>query len=78
LGKKENDLHNLLRNENFPLSSKYESELVFENEMGPNAPWLAEALCQVTDLTPDELQQLRAGGGRYLGFVRMLARRRPG
>jgi hypothetical protein len=60
--------------------SKKENSLqnLLHGEMGPNALWLAEALCQVTDLTPDELRQLRAGGGRYLGFVRMLAQRRPG
>jgi hypothetical protein len=78
LSKKEDCLHNLLHNQSFPLSSKYEPEWVFENEMGPRALWFTEALCQVMNLAPGELRQFRGDGGRYLGFARMVARRRPG
>jgi len=78
VSKERDDIHNLLHNEKFPLSSRYKPEWVFENEMGPRALWFTEALCQVMHLKPGELRQFRGDGGRYPGFARMVARRRPG
>ena len=52
----------------FPLSSKYDPEWVLQNEMGPNALWLAEALCQVMDLRPG-MRVLDMGCGRVMSSI---------
>ncbi len=40
----------LLRHDRFPLSSKYDPAWIIENEMGPNALWLTEFLCEAMEL----------------------------
>lgn len=57
-----------LRVEQFPLSSKYDAEWVLENEMGPNALWLTEALCQVMDLQPG-MRVLDMGCGKTMSSI---------
>jgi len=52
----------------FPLSAKYDPEWVLENEMGPNALWLTEALCQVMDLKP-AMRVLDMGCGRAMSSI---------
>ena len=42
----------MLRNERFPRSARYDPQWVLENEMGPNALWLTEWLCECMDLKP--------------------------
>ena len=62
------DLQELLKNEKFPLSSKYDAEWVFENEMGPNALWLTEWLCRDMDLKPG-MRVLDMGCGRAMSSI---------
>ena len=45
--------HSLSR-ERFPLSSKYDPQWVFDNEMGPNALWLTEYLLERLPLDADK------------------------
>lgn len=42
----------VLYNDRFPLSNKYDAKWVFENEMGPQPLWLTEALTQSLNLSP--------------------------
>ncbi len=44
------NLHDLLRLDRFPLSSKYDPAWIAYNEMGPNALWLSQSLCAAMDL----------------------------
>lgn len=46
------DLRDLLSLERFPRSSRCDPAWVVENEMGPNALWLTEFLCEAMDLRP--------------------------
>ena len=45
-------LAGVLETEQFPLSSKCDSEWVLTNQMGPNALLLTEWLCQKTEMKP--------------------------
>ena len=62
------DLQKLLRNDAFPRSSKYEAAWVYANEMGPNALWLTESLCQVMELAPG-MRVLDLGCGRAMSSI---------
>jgi len=62
------DPYQLLQNEDFPLSSKYDPKWVFDNQMGPNALWLTEALCQVMDLKP-AMRVLDMGCGKAMSSI---------
>lgn len=62
------NLQELLHNENFPLSAKYDPQWVVENQMGPNALWLTEWLCRDMDLKPG-MRVLDMGCGRCLSSV---------
>lgn len=42
----------ILYNEQFPLSNKYDPEWVLDNQMGPHPLWLTEFLAQPFDLKP--------------------------
>jgi SAM-dependent methyltransferase len=52
----------------FPLTAKYDPAWILENEMGPNALWLAESLLAVVDLKPG-MRVLDMGCGRGLTSV---------
>jgi SAM-dependent methyltransferase len=56
----------------FPLSAKYDPEWVLANQMGPNALWLMEALCQVMPIEPG-MRVLDLGCGRAISSI-LLAR----
>lgn len=60
--------NNILYNERFPLSNKYEPNWVLDNSMGPNALWLTEWLCETMDLKPD-MRVLDLGCGRAISSV---------
>ncbi len=62
------DLRELLHNDDFPLSSRYEPQWVLENQMGPNALWLAEWLCAEMDLEPG-MRVLDMGCGKAVTSV---------
>lgn len=54
--------------EQFPRSAKYDTMWMLENQMGPNALWLTEALCQVMDLKPG-MRILDMGCGRAISSI---------
>jgi SAM-dependent methyltransferase len=54
--------------EQFPRSTRYDPTWVHKNEMGPNALWLTEALCQVMDLNPG-MRVLDLGCGRAMSSI---------
>lgn len=61
-------LAEMLKNEQFPRSAKYDPQWVLENEMGPNALWLTERLCRDMDLRPD-MRVLDMGCGKTLSSL---------
>jgi cyclopropane fatty-acyl-phospholipid synthase-like methyltransferase len=61
-------LAEMLKNERFPLSSKYAPEWVVENQMGPTALWLTEWLCEEMDLRPG-MRVLDMGCGRAMSSI---------
>ena len=58
----------LLKNDNFPRSSKYDPEWVLKGWMGPNVLWLTEFLCEKMDLKPG-MRVLDLGCGKALSSV---------
>ena len=61
-------LHRLLDRPAFPRSAKYEPEWVVANQMGPNALWLTEWLCEAMALAPG-MRVLDLGCGRALSSI---------
>jgi cyclopropane fatty-acyl-phospholipid synthase-like methyltransferase len=61
-------LRKRLDNRRFPCSSRYDPEWVLENEMGPNALWLTEWLCEEMNFRPG-MRVLDMGCGRCLSSV---------
>ena len=62
------DLRELLHNESFPLSAKYDPKWVMENQMGPHPLWLMEWLCRGMDLKPG-MRVLDMGCGKALTSI---------
>ncbi len=58
----------MLKNDRFPRSARYDPEWVLENNMGPNALWLTEWLCEKMDLKPG-MRVLDMGCGKCLSSV---------
>ena len=58
----------LLFDERFPRSSKYEPEWVLSNQMGPNALWLTESLCERMTLKPG-MRVLDMGCGTAMSSI---------
>jgi len=52
LSEEQYDYNAAYHNDRFPLSNKYDGKWVAENQMGPNALWLAEWLTEEMDLKP--------------------------
>ncbi len=65
---KEDALDPQLIHDRYPLSSKYETEWILSNEMGPNALWLLESLCPHMNLEPG-MRVLDMGCGRAMTSV---------
>lgn len=65
MSKKFNTL--MLRHE-FPLSSKYDPQWIIENQMGLNALWLTEWLCQKMEIHPG-MRVLDLGCGKGLSSI---------
>lgn len=63
-----NRLAEMLRNERYPRSAKYDPEWVVKGWMGPNVLWLAEFLCEKVDLKPG-MRVLDMGCGKALSSV---------
>jgi cyclopropane fatty-acyl-phospholipid synthase-like methyltransferase len=64
----DDELERRLACERFPRSSRYPAKWVLENEMGPNALWLTEWLCEEMGLAPG-MRVLDMGCGRALSSV---------
>lgn len=64
------DLNGLLNKPEFPLSGRYEPDWVLDNQMGPNALWLAEWLTNALPLKPG-MRVLDLGCGRSLTSIFM-------
>jgi len=58
----------LIKNDRFPRSEKYDKEWVLKNNMGPNALWLTEWLCEKMELKPG-MRVLDMGCGKVLSSV---------
>jgi len=58
----------LLVNDRYPLSAKYDPEWVLKGWMGPNVLWLTEWLCEKMDLKPG-MRVLDMGCGKALSSV---------
>ena len=58
----------LLKNDRFPLSAKYDPEWVLKGWMGPNVLWLTEWLCEKMELKPG-MRVLDMGCGKALSSV---------
>jgi ubiquinone/menaquinone biosynthesis C-methylase UbiE len=61
-------IRDLLIKPEFALSAKYDSAWMMENQMGPNALWLAEWLCQELDLKPG-MRVLDLGCGKAMTSI---------
>ena len=61
-------LAEMLKIEQFPRSSKYDPLWVVENQMGPNALWLAEWVCRDIDLSPG-MRVLDMGCGKAMSSI---------
>ncbi len=58
----------LLAKSEFPRSSRYDPTWMLDNQMGPNALWLAEWLCEALPLSPG-MRVLDLGCGRAMTSV---------
>jgi SAM-dependent methyltransferase len=61
-------LDSLFHNPRFPRSSSYPAEWVARNQMGPNALWLTEWLCEALELAPG-MRVLDLGCGRAMSSI---------
>ena len=59
---------NVLQNEQFPLSNKYDPKWIFDNAMGPNPLWLTELLTPHFDLKPG-MRVLDLGCGKGITSI---------
>lgn len=58
----------LFENPRFPRASRYPADWIAENQMGPNALWLTEWLCEALDLAPG-MRVLDLGCGRAMSSI---------
>ena len=63
-----NKITEMLKNDRFPRSAKYDPEWVVKGWMGPNVLWLTEWLCEKIDLKPG-MRVLDMGCGKALSSV---------
>jgi cyclopropane fatty-acyl-phospholipid synthase-like methyltransferase len=59
---------NILYNDRFPRSNKYDSEWIIQNAMGINPLWLTEWVCNNLDLKPN-MRVLDLGSGRAISSI---------
>ena len=60
--------NNILFDERFPLSNKYDPDWILDNSMGINALWLTEWLCEAIDLKPG-MKVLDLGCGKAISSI---------
>ncbi len=61
-------IRSLVQRAEFPRSARYELDWMLENQMGPNAVWLVEWLCEVLPLSPG-MRVLDLGCGRAMTSI---------
>jgi len=61
-------MQELLKNDKYPRSAKYDPEWVLKGWMGPNVLWLTEWLCEKLDLKPG-MRVLDMGCGKALSSI---------
>ena len=59
---------NVLRNERFPRSNRYDPKSIIDNQMGLNPLWLTEWVCEELALQPD-MRVLDLGCGKGLSSI---------
>jgi cyclopropane fatty-acyl-phospholipid synthase-like methyltransferase len=62
------EIDHLLNKKAFPRSSRYDTDWMLDNQMGPNAVWLAEWLCEALPLEPG-MRVLDLGCGRAMTSI---------
>jgi len=62
------DITGMLRRPEFPRSAKYDPDWMMDNQMGPNAIWLMEWLCEALDLKPG-MRVLDLGCGKAITSI---------
>lgn len=60
----------LLKKPEFPRSAKYDPDWIMDNQMGPNALWLIEWLCEALELKPG-MRVLDLGCGKAMTSIFM-------
>ena len=68
MNSKSTSLENILNQERFPRSSRYDPHWVLENQMGLNPLWLTEWVCEELALQPD-MRVLDLGCGKGLSSI---------
>jgi SAM-dependent methyltransferase len=68
LSEKSIDLDAMYHDDRFPRSNTYDGRWVAENQMGPNALWLAEWLCEEMTLEPG-MRVLDMGCGKAMSSI---------
>jgi cyclopropane fatty-acyl-phospholipid synthase-like methyltransferase len=63
-----NERPSLLIKPEFPRSAKYDPDWMMDNQMGPNALWLMEWLCEALELEPG-LRVLDLGCGKAMTSI---------
>jgi cyclopropane fatty-acyl-phospholipid synthase-like methyltransferase len=63
-----NDMTSPLHKTEFPRSNRYDDEWIMDNQMGPNALWLTEYLCEKLQLHPG-MRVLDLGCGRAMTSI---------
>lgn len=58
----------IMKNEKYPLSLKYDPDWILENQMGSHCLWLQESLAQAMDIKPD-MRILDLGCGKAISSV---------
>ena len=65
---RDTQLNEMLQNQQFPLSAKYDPRWIMENEMGPHVLWLTESLCGVVTIEENS-RVLDLGCGKALSSI---------
>ena len=63
-----NERQSLLKKPEFPRSAKYDPDWMMDNQMGPNALWLTEWLCEALALEPG-MRVLDLGCGKAISSI---------
>lgn len=58
----------MMKNEKYPLSSKYDPDWIIDNQMGSHCLWLLESLVQVMDISPG-MKILDMGCGKAISSI---------